>query len=66
MPDIENPMVLGTPYPEEWDKPVGKCKVCGDVVGYGQGAGVYNDEELFCGPICLWDYLKKEQIIEEL
>lgn len=63
--DIENPMVLGTPYPEEFDKPVGKCKMCKNEVGYGQGGGVYEDE-LFCDPICLADYLKKEGYFEEL
>lgn len=64
--EIENPMVLGTPYPPEWDEPVGACIVCGYVAGYGEGAGYMNDDELFCGPECLWTYMKDKEYLTEL
>lgn len=62
MPDIENPMVLGEP---DYDKPIGKCEICEQVIYHGDGAVTY-DDELFCSPCCLWDYLKSEKIIEEI
>lgn len=63
--DIENPMVLGGVYPEDVVAPVGRCKTC-DAPIYGGDGGATFDDELFCSPSCLWEYLMDDGFLEEI
>ena len=63
--DVENPMVLGGVYPKDAVGPIGKCKTCHEVVYPGDGAATF-DDELFCSPSCLWEYLVDDGSLEEI
>lgn len=63
--DVENPMVLGGVYPEDVAAPVGSCKICDATIYSGDGAATF-DDELFCSPSCLWEYLMDDGSLEEI
>lgn len=63
--DIENPMVIGGVYPEDVVAPVGICKICDATIYSGDGAATF-DDELFCSPSCLWEYLMDDGSLEEI
>lgn len=66
MSDVENPMIIGEPIPDPSHKKLGNCKQCSEEIWPDEGAGIYDGDEMFCGPYCLWRYLKSEKIIEEI
>ncbi len=53
--DVENPILRGQPndHYNKIDKPVGKCKMCGNVFYENDDFQVYLGEEYYCDYTCL-------------